>query len=285
VIYMKKSWMIIGSAVLSISLTGCGANDNAEGNRNNGEQQAQVNQDTRPRALQTEQDGDRTLRVNNRAEQHVERLKEVQDAQVIISNNNAYVAVRLANNNDPGNNNGQDTGTGTNRTGTMGTGNQGNNQGNKEGNAGNGQSFMENGMVNQNGDNGTIDGKGDAGNGNEQGRALGNDNNNNVGNNNNTVGTGNGNTKGTGNTNGQNNRGTATRTNNYSPVSNAFEQKIADQVRKADNKIHKVYVSVNPDLYNTMNTYAEDIRADRDRDSLFRDFNNTINNFFGRENE
>ncbi|WP_066054252.1 YhcN/YlaJ family sporulation lipoprotein [Robertmurraya korlensis] len=284
---MKKSWMIIGSAVLSISLTGCGANDNAEGNGNNGKQQAQVNQDARPRALQTDQGGDRTLRVNNRAEQHVERLKEVQDAQVIISNNNAYVAVRLANNNDPGNNNGQDTGTGTNRTGTMGTGNQGNNQGNKEGNAGNGQSFMENGMVNQNGDNGTIDGKGDAGNGNEneQSRALGNGNNNNVGNNNNTVGTGNGNTNGTGNTNGQNNRGTATRTNNYSPVSNAFEQKIADQVRKADNKIHKVYVSVNPDLYNTMNTYAEDIRADRDRDSLFRDFNNTINNFFGRENE
>jgi hypothetical protein len=281
---MKKSWMLIGSAVLSISLTGCGANDNAEGNGNNGKQQAQVNQDARPRALQTDQGGDRTLRVNNRAEQHVEQLKEVQDAQVIISNNNAYVAVRLANNNDAGNNNGQNTGTGTNRTGTMGTGNQGNNQGNKEGN-GIGQSFMENGMVNQNGDNGTIDGKGDAGNGNDQSRALGNgNNNNNAGDNNNKVGTGNGNTNGTGNTNGQN-RGTATQTNNYSPVSNAFEQKIADQVRKADKKIHKVYVSVNPDLYNTMNTYVEDIRADRDRDSLFRDFNNTINNFFGIENE
>ena len=32
---MKKSWMILGSAVLSLSLTGCGGNDNAGGVNNN----------------------------------------------------------------------------------------------------------------------------------------------------------------------------------------------------------------------------------------------------------
>jgi len=273
---MKKSWKLIGSAVLSISLTGCGANDNAEGNGNNGEQQAQINQ-ARPRALQTEQGGDRTLRMSDRAEQQVERIKEVKDAHVIISNNDAYVAVRLANNNDSGNNNGQNTGTGTGQAGTMGTHNGGNNKKNTTGNDGEGQSFMENGTVNQNGDNGIIDGKGDAGNG--QSRALGNGNNNNRENGMNNTGTNN-----TGNTNtvGENNNtGTTTRTNQYTGVSNAFEQKIADQVRKADNKIHRVYVSVNPDFYSTMDTYSKDIRADRNRDSLFMDFNNTITNFFG----
>lgn len=274
---MNKNWIIIGSAVLTLSLTGCGTNDNAEGNENNANQQAQVNQ-VRPRALQTDQGGDRTLRVNDRAEQHVERIKEVEHAHVIISNNDAYVAVRLANNTDPGNNNGQQTGTGNRQTGTMGTGNAGNNNQNGTGNNGNGQTFMENGTVNQNGDNGIIDGKGDAGNG--QSRALGDGNNNNTGNN----GMNNGNTNNSGKTNGngENNKaGTAARTNQYTSVSNAFEQKIADQVRKADNKIHRVYVSVNPDLYSTMDTYANDIRADRDRDSLYRDFNNTITNFFG----
>lgn len=274
--YMKKSWKLIGSAVLFISLTGCGANDNAEGNGNNGEQQAQVNQ-ARPRALQKEQGGDRTLRMNDRAEQNVERIKEVKDAHVIISNNDAYVAVRLANNNDSGNNNGQNTGTGTGQAGTMGTRNGGNNNKNTTGNDGEGQSFMENGTVNQNGDNGIIDGKGDAGNG--QSRALGNGNNNNRENGTNNTGTNN-----TGNTNtvGENNNtGTATRINQYTGVSNAFEQKIADQVRKADNKIHRVYVSVNPDFYSTMDTYSKDIRADRNRDNLFMDFNNTITNFFG----
>ena len=283
---MKKKWIIIGTAVLTMSLTGCGTNENAEGNENNREQQAQTSQN-RPRALQTDRTDNRTLRVNERAEQHVERIKEVEDAHVIIADNNAYVAVRLANNSDNGNNNGQQTGTGNRQTGTMSTGNRqtgtmgaggGNNNQNRTGNNGNGQTFMENGTVNQNGDNGIIDGKGDAGNGKNQ--ALGNGNNNNTGNN----VTNNGNTNNLGNTNGNgatNNTGTATRTNRYTSVSNTFEQKIADQVRKADNKIHRVYVSINPDLYNTMNTYADDIRADRDRDSLYRDFNNTITNFFG----
>ena len=32
---MKKSWMILGSAVLSLSLTGCGGDDNAGGVNNN----------------------------------------------------------------------------------------------------------------------------------------------------------------------------------------------------------------------------------------------------------
>ena len=90
-------------------------------------------------------------------------------------------------------------------------------------------------------------------------------NNNNGNNNNNAIGTKEG--------------------NQYSKVSNRFEQNIADQVRKADNKIHKVYVSVDPNLYNRMNTYANDIRTNGNRDGLFEDFNATVNDFFGRNND
>jgi len=137
---------------------------------------------------------------------------------------------------------------------------------------------------------GIIDGKGDAGSGNRQNTGVGNGGNDNGGNNNNIFGIGNGaNNNGT-NNNNNNNNGTngnnageiASLKNNYSEVSNAFEQKIADQVRQADKKVHKVYVSNNPDLYNRMDTFANDIRTDGNRDGLFENFNQTVNNFFGR---
>jgi hypothetical protein len=36
---------------------------------------------------------------------------------------------------------------------------------------------------------------------------------------------------------------------------------------------------------NELGTYADDIRANRNRDGLFDDFNDTVNDFFGREND
>ncbi len=109
---------------------------------------------------------------------------------------------------------------------------------------------------------------------------------NNTNNNNNTglgIGnnTNNNNNTGLGIENNTNNRGNG---NNYSKVSNSFEQKVADQVRQADNRIHKVYVSVNPDLHNRMNTFADDIRTNGNRDGLFNDFTNTMNDFFRGNN-
>lgn len=82
-----------------------------------------------------------------------------------------------------------------------------------------------------------------------------------------------------------NNAYVAIKPNQYESLSDVLNQKIADQVRKADNKIHKVYVSVNPDFYTTMNSYAHDIRSGRDKVSLYRDFSNTVMNFFGVESE
>jgi len=82
-----------------------------------------------------------------------------------------------------------------------------------------------------------------------------------------------------------NNAYVAIKPNQPDKLSDVLNQRIADQVRKADNKIHKVYVSVNPDFYTTMNSYAHDIRSGRDKGSLYRDFSNTVMNFFGVESD
>ncbi|OLS36766.1 YhcN/YlaJ family sporulation lipoprotein [Bacillus sp. MRMR6] len=270
---MKKSWTILSSAaVLSLCLAGCGGDNQAGGqNRENGNNNT-IGQNVRNNQVGTRNVNnnrnamnDRTLRVADQAEQQVEKMAEVDEAHVIIANNNAYVAVRMANNNN-NNNNANNNNANTNPTNTNTAGN--------------------NGFVNQDGRSGTIqdgmiDGQGDAGT-NRRNTGMGTNGNNarNNNNNNNFIGTER--TNRNNGTQGNNEVGTAPRTVHYTEVSNAFGQKIADQVRQADNKIHKVYISVNPDLYTRMNTYAEDIRTDRNRPGLFEDFTNTVNDFFGR---
>ena len=269
---MKKGWILAGAVVMSLSLTGCGANDNAGDNDNNGGGRAQIN---RVRPMDVNNVGNnRPLSISDRAERQVEQMDEVDAAHVIISNNNAYVAVRLADNNNVTGNrtiNGNNPGT----AGTRDVNNLDNNGNARVNDAldGNRRTLMENGTVNQDGNNrnasdGVIDGKGDAGTGNGQNAAPGNRVNNN-GTSNNSA------------NDGKNAAENATLKNNYSEVSNAFEQKVADQVRQADSRINKVYVSINPDLYNRMNTFADDIRTNRNRDGLFNDFNATVNDFFG----
>lgn len=202
---MKKSWVILGSAALTLSLTACAGNDNSAVDNNNGDQQVQTNNEA-PRVFD-ENRTNKTLTISDRAEQQVEQMKEVDDAHVIISNNNAYVAVKLTN------------------------------LDNEEGNRTN------NGVVNRQGDGRNTD-NGHAG-------AENGDNNTNY---------------------------------RYSKVSSKFEQKVADQVREADNKIHEVYVSANPDLYNELTTYANDINTGGNNDGLFEDFNDMVNDFFGGQN-
>ncbi|WP_053365248.1 YhcN/YlaJ family sporulation lipoprotein [Bacillus sp. FJAT-27245] len=266
---MKKSSKVLLSALLLLGLAGCGTNNN-----DNGKNRIQSN-GARINTLNDNQQ----LRVSDRAARAVERLKDVDRAHVIISNNNAYVAVRMNDNN------------GRNGAGTFNNGNR------NDGNDGN---MLDNGRINQHGNDGIINGKGDAGNKNRNG----NDgilNNRNDGNR--DAGYGPGGTVGFGNGDGMdgrfgdnngfgNNRGTVTGYGNdnrdiisdpnYTSVNTKFEQKIADQVRKADRDIHKVYISFNPDFYDTMNGYANDINDGRNRGGLFNDFTGTMRGVFGR---
>jgi len=246
---MKKSIIIAGCAVFTMSLAGCGANNNAADD--NGDQQVEISQVQRGPATEGTK-----LQLADRAERQVEQMPEVDDARVIISENNAYVAVRLADNN--GENNGNATVN--------------------DALDGNGRTFAENGRVDQGdnraGNDGIIDGKGDAGNGDRQN--AGNTNGNNVFDNDND--NGNGNMNGIGNTNMN---GNATG-NTMNGRNGQLEQQIEQRVRQANNRIDNVYVSVDRNAYNRMGTFADDIRTDKNRDGMFEDFRNAMDGFFGR---
>jgi hypothetical protein len=240
---MKKSLIVIGCTVFTIGLAGCGANNNAVNDDNNGQQQVQISQVNQGPAT----DG-RTLRVANIAEQQVEQLEEVDNAHVIISDNNAYVAVKLADNR---NNNVARTDNNPDENGNVIV---------NDALDGNGRTFAENGRVqqdpNRDGNDGIIDGNGDAGNRDR----LNADNRVRV-----------------------NNADDSGITENYySQATNIFEQQITDIVRKTDSRINKVYISVDNNVYNKMGRYADDIRTDRNRENLFDDFTNNVNNIFRR---
>ncbi len=207
---------MVGSVVLlSMFLTGCGGFYNAKGNNNNNGQQADTNQVSPTRV--TYNNNIRTLRNEDRAEERVERLEEVEEAHVTISNHDAYVAIMLNHNN--GNGRGHDAQKG-NRT-----------------------TFIENGTVNQGGNSGnagegTIDGLSDASQGDRQ--LTGADKS---GSDNYHLGIGNENR----NTNRQMGNITGKsdlNTDNYRAVSNQFEQKIDEQIRNADKKVNNVYITV-----------------------------------------
>jgi spore cortex protein len=62
-----------------------------------------------------------------------------------------------------------------------------------------------------------------------------------------------------------------------------IERKIADQVKATDQDIKHVYVSVNPDFYDRMNSYANDLRNNRPISGLFDEFNTMIRRMFPSE--
>ncbi|CAM3766317.1 YhcN/YlaJ family sporulation lipoprotein [Mesobacillus zeae] len=266
---MKKSLRILTASAFVLGLAACGTDDNAG---DNDKQKVQTNQVK----INNTDNGSKRLSLSDRAERQVEQMNEVDDANVIISNNNAYVAVKLRDggngnnenngngnrdggNNEANGNGGAGTG-GTGGTGTGGAGTGGSGTGERAGTTGNGIPGDNDGRVNQNngkGSDGLIDGNGDAG----------NDNNNKD---NAKINNGGKNDDGK---NGE----------HYSKVSTKFEQRIADQVRQADDRIHRVYVSFDENFYNTMGNYANDIRDNNNREGLFEDFNNTINDVFRRD--
>lgn len=272
-----------------IGLTGCaGDNQNAGGDNNGGNLGVNnVRNDVRNNdnnGITGRNVSNQNLRVSTRAANNVERLGEVDQAHVIIRNNDAYVAVQLNNQRDT---TGDRAGTGTNTTNNRGG--NGNNAGNTQnnGNLTNTGNTGITGNYTNSGITGTTNHNLNTGagaiNGNNTGagtdRITGN--NTNTGNNGNDgTGTNMGNTGNTGRNGTNMNGNNGTGGTNYKEVSNRLEQRIADQVRAADKNIHKVYVSYDNDFYTQMNTYTNDIQNGRNRDGIWDDFTDTVGRFF-----
>lgn len=91
---MKRIWMLLSAALLFIALTGCGnreENDTATNTENNGE----VDQKD-----DTEANDKENLELADDASDKIDELEEVDSSTVIITENNAYVAVVLNENSD-----------------------------------------------------------------------------------------------------------------------------------------------------------------------------------------
>lgn len=63
-------------------------------------------------------------------------------------------------------------------------------------------------------------------------------------------------------------------------LTNKTESKISDQVKLVDPDIDRVFVSVNPDFYDHMNEYADDIRSGRPVSGFFEEFSQMIQRMF-----
>lgn len=63
-------------------------------------------------------------------------------------------------------------------------------------------------------------------------------------------------------------------------LSTDVKNKIAKAVKSVDRNIDNVYVSTNPDFYDRMNTYAQDIRNGKPISGFFYQFTDTIRRIF-----
>lgn len=288
---MKKGWTVLALTVVLSGLSACGANNNAADNRNDtGLQTRNVRVNNVNNVNRINSTG---VTVSTRASRNVERLAEVDRAHVIISNNNAYVAVRLANNGTNNTNNIPGTGAGITGTGnrssingTSGTGVSG--SGTTNGTAGTGNGMTTNG-IGANGIGSTGVGTPNISGTNSNIGTVPpstNSGTNNLGYNNTgrttTFNRDDVNRAGVLDTNRNNTTINGTNGTNYSKVDTALEKRIANQVRATNKNIDKVYVSVNSDFYNRMNSYSNDIRNGNNRDGVLRDFNNTVRGMFNR---
>lgn len=124
---VKKSWITFVLATSLVGLTGCaGNNDNGANNNANMNNAANMGDNNVSNnainGVNVRNVSNKDLRVSGRAINNVERLKEVDEANVIIRNNDAYVAVRLNNNQNGNRAHGGTTGTGPNMNATYGNG-------------------------------------------------------------------------------------------------------------------------------------------------------------------
>ncbi|MEH7076994.1 YhcN/YlaJ family sporulation lipoprotein [Neobacillus drentensis] len=129
---VKKSWVTFVLATSLLGLTGCADNNkngvnhnnlgnNVRNNTNNGVDVRNVRNNTN-NDLNVRNVSDQNLRVSSRAIRNVESLNEVDQAHVIIRNNDAYVAVRLDTNQNGNRARNGTTGTGPNMNATYGNG-------------------------------------------------------------------------------------------------------------------------------------------------------------------
>ncbi|WP_180247421.1 YhcN/YlaJ family sporulation lipoprotein [Bacillus sp. AFS031507] len=63
-------------------------------------------------------------------------------------------------------------------------------------------------------------------------------------------------------------------------LTSAIKEKIARAVKTVDRDIDNVYISVNPDFYDRMNTYSRDIRNGRPVSGFIDEFSDTIRRVF-----
>lgn len=68
--------------------------------------------------------------------------------------------------------------------------------------------------------------------------------------------------------------------NGNNELTRDIENKISDQVKSVDQDIDNVYVSVNPDFFDRMTGYGEDLRAGRPIEGFFDEFNETVRRIF-----
>ncbi len=67
---------------------------------------------------------------------------------------------------------------------------------------------------------------------------------------------------------------------NGTNLSRNLERKIADQVKTVDTGINDVYISANPDFYDRMTTYSNDIRSGKPISGFFNEFTDTVKRVF-----
>lgn len=116
----KKGVLTFVLATALLGITGCNNNDNVAGNRNENLGAKNVRNNENNDFFPTNKTN-QNLRLSSRASKNVELLKEVDQAHVIIRNNDAYVAVSLNQNHLDGNRGiapGTSGMTGTRDTGT-----------------------------------------------------------------------------------------------------------------------------------------------------------------------
>ncbi|MEH7417457.1 YhcN/YlaJ family sporulation lipoprotein [Neobacillus drentensis] len=281
---MKKGLVTFVLASTLVGLTGCADNatkNNLRNDVNNGVDVRNVRNNLDNRlSVQNVNDNNHNLRYSNRAGRAVEKLQEVDLAHVIIRNNNAYVAVRLKNNRFQ-----TGTGTTTNRN-NMGTTSINNNLGTTGTNGRENHLTARGAGTSLNGNYPSTTGvttidntatglnPGAGGTSNTRGTigirgtgTFGTLNNNNI-----FTGTNDG-------TAGTNDGTTAT---NYRSVSSPLDQRIADQVRKADSAVHRVYISYDRAFFRQMTNYSNDLNTKgRIRNNnIWNDFNNSVNRIF-----
>ncbi|MFE8694793.1 YhcN/YlaJ family sporulation lipoprotein [Cytobacillus sp. FJAT-53684] len=63
-------------------------------------------------------------------------------------------------------------------------------------------------------------------------------------------------------------------------LTKVVEKKIADQVKAVDQNIDDVYISANPDFYDRMTSYSNDIRNGEPIEGFFEEFSETVRRIF-----